>query len=122
MPVPASVCRDSPGLMLQSHGDLVVRRRSVRWLGTEEPRVMPERPTQLVSAEDTFAEGLPQAMLAPHIRRLAEKTWAAACKTERVPRTVVLKLKTRDFRILTRSLTPPQIGRASCRERVCQYV
>src|SRR3546814_19929485 len=46
-------------------------------------------------------------MLAPHIRRLAEKTWAAACKTERVPRTVVLKLKTRDFRILTRSLTPP---------------
>ncbi|HEY9544863.1 MAG TPA: hypothetical protein VIR56_02585 [Solimonas sp.] len=60
-----------------------------------------------MSAEDTFAEDLPLAMLAPHIRRLAEKTWAAACKTERVPRTVVLKLKTRDFRILTRSLTPP---------------
>ena len=40
------------------------------------------------------------------IRRLAEKTWAATRKTERVPRTVVLKLKTDRFRILTRSHTP----------------
>ena len=46
------------------------------------------------------------AALEPHIRRLAEKTWTASRKTGRVARTVVLKLKTRDFRILTRSLTP----------------
>ena len=40
------------------------------------------------------------------IRTLAEKTWAASRKTERVGRTVVLKLKTAQFRILTRSHTP----------------
>ena len=39
--------------------------------------------------------------------QLAEKTWAASRKETRLPRTVVLKLKTSDFRILTRSLTPP---------------
>lgn len=76
--------------------------------GVDEHRVQPDRPTQSVSAEDTFAEDLPLDALAPHIERLAAKTWEAARKTARVPRTVVLKLKTREFRILTRSLTPPQ--------------
>ena len=40
------------------------------------------------------------------IRALADKTWAATRKTERIGRTVVLKLKTDRFRILTRSHTP----------------
>ncbi|HMF63382.1 MAG TPA: hypothetical protein VK608_04775, partial [Edaphobacter sp.] len=38
--------------------------------------------------------------------RLAEKVWNASRKEERVARTVVLKLKTREFEILTRSHTP----------------
>jgi DNA polymerase-4 len=42
----------------------------------------------------------------PMIRRLAEKTWTAARKELRVARTVVLKLKTSEFKILTRSHTP----------------
>lgn len=49
------------------------------------------------------------------IRRLAEKTWAASRKETRIARTVVLKLKTAEFQILTRSLTsaaPP----VSCHE------
>ena len=41
------------------------------------------------------------------IRALAAKTWSASRKTERIGRTVVLKLKTSDFHILTRSHTPP---------------
>ena len=41
------------------------------------------------------------------IRRLAERVWSAFQKDPRVARTVVLKLKTADFKILTRSLTPP---------------
>ena len=41
------------------------------------------------------------------IRDLAAKVWAGTCGTERIGRTVVLKLKTREFRILTRSRTPP---------------
>jgi DNA polymerase-4 len=44
------------------------------------------------------------------ILRLAEKVWtasrAALEKETRIPRTVVLKLKTSDFNILTRSHTP----------------
>ena len=44
--------------------------------------------------------------LAPHVRRMAQKTWDASRKTARIGRTVVLKLKTGDFQVLTRSLTP----------------
>ncbi|HEX4870926.1 MAG TPA: DNA polymerase IV [Nevskiaceae bacterium] len=74
--------------------------------GMDRSEVRGDRPVQSVSAEDTFAEDLPAAELAPHIVRLAEKTWRARQKTPRIPRTVVLKLKTADFRQLTRSLTP----------------
>ncbi|MDN5865728.1 MAG: DNA polymerase IV, partial [Gammaproteobacteria bacterium] len=66
-----------------------------------------DRPTLQVSAEDTFEHDLRLDELEPHIRRLAEKTWIAAQSEQgRVARTVVLKLKTSDFRVLTRSLTP----------------
>jgi len=40
------------------------------------------------------------------IRKLGEHTWAALRKESRIARTVVLKLKTNDFKILTRSQTP----------------
>jgi DNA polymerase-4 len=39
------------------------------------------------------------------IRRLAEKLWSASRNESRTARTVVLKLKTSDFKILTRSHT-----------------
>jgi len=51
----------------------------------------------------------------PAIRRLAEKTWTASQKEPRVARTVVLKLKTADFDIITRSHTPNSRP-ASCEE------
>jgi DNA polymerase-4 len=75
--------------------------------GIDTHTVEPDRPTQSISAEDTFEEDVPIADTATAIRRLAVKTWDAACKEPRVARTVVLKLKTSDFRILTRSHTPP---------------
>jgi DNA polymerase-4 len=74
--------------------------------GIDERAVVPDQPVQSISAEDTFAEDLPLAALEPMIRMLAAKTWAATRKTERIGRTVVLKLKTSDFHILTRSHTP----------------
>jgi DNA polymerase-4 len=49
------------------------------------------------------------------IRRLAEKAWTASRKESRIPRTVVLKLKTSEFKILTRSYTPPSPP-SSCAE------
>ncbi|MEZ5460249.1 DNA polymerase IV [Dokdonella sp.] len=74
--------------------------------GIDESAVTPDRPVQSISAEDTFAEDLPLADLEPAIRELASRVWTASRKVERVGHTVVLKLKTREFRILTRSLTP----------------
>jgi len=78
-------------------------------LGIDEHPVVPNRPTQSISAEDTLAEDLPLADLEPMIRELADKVWAATRKETRVGHTVVLKLKTREFRILTRSLTPVEM-------------
>lgn len=75
--------------------------------GIDENPVVPDRPTQSVSAEDTFERDVPLSETEPMIRRLAEKTWAASRKESRIARTVVLKLKTSEFKILTRSHTSP---------------
>jgi DNA polymerase-4 len=74
--------------------------------GVDNSEVVPDRPTQSVSAEDTFERDVPLTETEPMIRRLAEKVWAASRKESRVARTVVLKLKTSAFKILTRSHTP----------------
>jgi len=87
--------------------------------GIDDRPVQPKRDAAQVSSEDTLREDLRLADLAPHIERLAEKTWANhERKQPRVARTVVLKLKTTDFRILTRSFTPP--SRPTCAAEVAQ--
>jgi DNA polymerase IV len=74
--------------------------------GVDQSEVIPDRPTQSMSAEDTFEHDVPLTEIEPMIRRLAEKTWAASRQEPRIARTVILKLKTSDFKILTRSHTP----------------
>jgi DNA polymerase-4 len=74
--------------------------------GVDENPVVPNRPTQSISAEDTFEQDVFLAETEPMIRRLAEKTWMASRKESRIARTVVLKLKTAEFHVLTRSQTP----------------
>lgn len=74
--------------------------------GIDERPVEPDQPVQSISSEDTFARDVPLSEIEPMIRQLAERTWTATRKTERIGRTVVLKLKTAQFRILTRSHTP----------------
>ena len=79
--------------------------------GIDEHRVQPDRPTLQLSCEDTFAHDLPLAELEPHVRELAARTWASYLSERerepaRIARTAILKLKTSQFRILTRSLTP----------------
>ena len=76
--------------------------------GIDDHPITTDQPTQSISSEDTFAADLPITLLGPAIHELAAKTWASAIKDERIGRTVVLKLKTADFKILTRSLTPQQ--------------
>jgi DNA polymerase-4 len=83
--------------------------------GIDESGVVPDRPTKSISVEDTFERDVALAETDPMIRRLAEKLWSALRKESRIARTVVLKLKTSEFKILTRSYTadrPP----SSCDE------
>jgi len=102
---------------LRAFGEAELERRFGRWgrrlhelsRGIDEHAVVTERPTQQISAEDTFEHDVRLPEIEPMLRRLAEKVWSAAEKEPaRIGRTVVLKLKTSDFRILTRSFTPPQ--------------
>lgn len=58
-----------------------------------------------LSAEDTFPEDIPLADTEPKIRLLAEKVWKSSHANARAAKTVVLKLKTKEFNSLTRSLT-----------------
>src|SRR5713226_5565237 len=74
--------------------------------GIDDSEVVPDRPTQSISVEDTFDQDVLLAETEPMIRRLAEKLWTASRKESRVARTVVLKLKTSEFKLLTRSHTP----------------
>lgn len=83
--------------------------------GIDHSPVVPNRPTQSISAEDTFERDVLLADTEPMIRHLAEKTWMASRKESRIARTVVLKLKTAEFQVLTRSQTPPSPP-ASCEE------
>ena len=75
--------------------------------GIDNNPVVPNRPSKSISAEDTFERDIPLTETEPQVRNLAEKVWAASHQNARKARTVVLKLKTKEFNTLTRSLTPP---------------
>src|ERR1700704_6544565 len=62
--------------------------------GIDNSEVVPDRPTQSISAEDTFEQDVLLTEMEPMIRKLAEHTWTASRKESRMARTVVLKLKT----------------------------
>jgi DNA polymerase-4 len=83
--------------------------------GIDDNDVVPDRPTQSISVEDTFERDVLLAETEPMIRRLAEKLWAASRKEPRTARTVVLKLKTSEFKTITRSHTPDSRP-SSCEE------
>ncbi|HWR16856.1 MAG TPA: DNA polymerase IV [Terriglobales bacterium] len=74
--------------------------------GIDDHPVLPDRATQSISVEDTFDDDVPLSETESMIRSLAEKLWLVSRKEPRVARTVVLKLKTSEFKLLTRSYTP----------------
>jgi DNA polymerase-4 len=83
--------------------------------GIDSHPVVANRVSKSISAEDTFSEDIPLAGTEGKIRQLAEKVWKASTGNARAAKTVVLKLKTKEFNSLTRSLTlsaPP----SSCDE------
>ncbi len=101
--------------ILQSHFGRYGLRLYELSRGIDDGSVVPDRPTKSISAEDTFERDVPLAETEPMIRRLAEKIWSASRKESLIPRTVVLKLKTSEFDILTRSRTPSSPP-SSCEE------
>jgi DNA polymerase-4 len=92
--------------VLEDHFGRYGRRLHELARGIDDDRVVPDRPTQSISVEDTFEHDVPLADTEPMIRRLAEKLWSASRKESQIARTIVLKLKTSEFKILTRSHTP----------------
>jgi DNA polymerase IV len=101
--------------ILEDHFDRYGQRLYELARGIDESPVVSDRPIKSISAEDTFEHDVPLEDTEPMIRRLAERVWNASRRESRIARTVVLKLKTKEFSILTRSLTP-QTPPASCEE------
>ena len=93
-------------LALESHFGRYGRRLYEFARGIDESEVVPDRPTQSMSVEDTFEQDVLLEETEPMIRRLAESLWSVSRRESRTARTVVLKMKTSEFKILTRSHTP----------------
>jgi DNA polymerase-4 len=91
--------------VLDDHFGRYGRRLHELALGIDDSPVVPDRPTKSISVEDTFERDVLLADTETMIRSLAAKLWSVSCKESRTPRTVVLKLKTSEFKILTRSHT-----------------
>jgi DNA polymerase-4 len=101
--------------VLEHHFGRYGRRLYELARGIDDSQVVPDRPTQSLSVEDTFERDVLLAETEPMIRRLAERLWSASRKESRTARTVVLKMKTAEFKILTRSHTP-ESPLSSCKE------
>jgi DNA polymerase-4 len=101
--------------LLEHHFGRYGQRLHELALGIDHNPVVPDRPTQSISVGDTFEHDLLLAETEPMIRRLAEKLWSASRRESRSARTVVLKLKTGEFKVVTRSHTPDSPP-SSCEE------
>jgi DNA polymerase-4 len=77
--------------------------------GIDHNEVVANRSSKSISAEDTFETDIRLEETEPAVRRLAAKVWSASQQNARMARTIVLKLKTKQFATLTRSLTPPSM-------------
>ena len=95
--------------------------------GIDDNPVVPNRASKSISAEDTFEKDIPLAEVELLIRKLADKVWVSSKQNARMARTIVLKLKTREFNTLTRSLTPTVMpasmeGSANMAVSLCERV
>lgn len=81
--------------------------------GIDHNPVDPDQPRRSLSAETTFETDLPLADLADTLDALVERVWRHVDAQDGRAHTVVIKLKTSDFRIVTRSHTPPDPPRSA---------
>jgi DNA polymerase-4 len=74
--------------------------------GIDNGEVVPDRPTKSISAEDTFEFDLSLADTTDTLVRLAERVWNATVEEGKIARSVSLKLKNSEFKVITRGHTP----------------
>lgn len=76
--------------------------------GRDDRPVREREVRKSVSVEDTFATDIAEEpILVARLARIADRLWPRIERAEAVGRTVTLKIKLADFRILTRSRTMP---------------
>ena len=81
------------------------RRLALYAHGHDDRRVTPSRPTKSISAEDTFARDISaEHLLIAEAEPLAARVAASLVRKQLAGQTVVLKLKTSDFKILSRHM------------------
>lgn len=81
------------------------RRLALYAHGHDDRRVTPSRPTKSISAEDTFVRDISaEHLLIAEAEPLANRVAAALARKQLAGQTVVLKLKTSEFKILSRHL------------------
>ncbi|QEY23228.1 DNA polymerase IV [Neisseria animalis] len=73
--------------------------------GIDERPVQPRAERLQISTEITLPEDIPLQMTLQHLPHLAEDLWRQIQRKNVDAKSVTLKLKTHDFRIITRSLT-----------------
>jgi len=73
--------------------------------GIDDRDVIPDRAAKSIGAEDTFDEDLEKGELAPHIHAQALRVGRRMRRSGLKARTVQLKIKLADFRLLTRRTT-----------------
>ena len=74
--------------------------------GIDESPVEPSRERKSWSSENTFPRDITLTEVAEHIRKEAHALWEALAQRKLSGRTVTVKLRTNDFKTLTRRVTP----------------
>ncbi|ROV55461.1 DNA polymerase IV [Neisseria chenwenguii] len=98
------LCRFERGELLNLFGRYGYRLYDLA-RGIDERPVKPDRERLQISTEITLPEDLPLAQTLEHLPHLAEDLWRQMARKNVEAQGVTLKLKTSDFRIITRSLT-----------------
>lgn len=96
--------RYSPGELANLFGKWGYRLHDLAY-GIDNRPVKAERERLQISTEITLPENLPLALIIRHLPHLADDLWQQLQNRKTEARGVTLKLKTADFRIITRSLT-----------------
>ncbi len=100
----ADLRAQAPGALARRFGKFGTRLAELAE-GIDERPVDPRQTRRSLSTETTFEDDRALDTLTVPLEALAERVWQALARESRRPQTIFIKLKTSDFRNLTRSQT-----------------